>query len=384
MNKQENQANQQNQDHDFSQGTSFIQIEQPNRYQRQQKNGPLYLVTGVAGNLGSSVAARLLEDGKNVRGLVLKGDPAAVRVPKKVEICVGDVTDIASLERFFTREAGTELIVIHCAAIVTVNPGFSQKVYDVNVGGTKNILDACVAHKVKKLVYVSSISAIPEQSHGTPITEVNHYDPETVVGFYGKTKAMASQAVMEAARNNGLDASIVFPTGICGPDDYAYGPVATFLIDYCSNKMPAGVAGSFNAVDARDLADAIVTCCGKGRKGEGYILGNECVTMQQMFSLLSVLTNTREIRMILPAGAAKMLGKLSDLGERMTGKPARMTSFAIYSLLRNNVFDCSKAKRELGYQTRPFADSIADTIDWLEREGKIIQATPLSERRQAI
>ena len=75
----------------------------------------------------------------------------------------------------------------------------------------------------------------------------------------------------------------MFQTGICGPDDYAFGPVASFIIDYCAGKMPGKIAGSFNAVDVRDLADAIVTCCEKGRKGEGYILGNECVSMQQMF-----------------------------------------------------------------------------------------------------
>ncbi|HEX7713965.1 MAG TPA: NAD-dependent epimerase/dehydratase family protein, partial [Bacillota bacterium] len=302
---------------------------------------------------------------------VLKGDPAAVRVPKEVDIRIGDVTDAESVERFFKVDDGTAIVVIHCAAIVTVNPDFSQKVYDVNVGGTKNILNACIAHKVKKLVYVSSISAIPELPHGTAITEVDRYDPNVVVGFYGKTKAEASQAVMDAVNGHGLDASIVFPTGICGPDDYAFGPVASFIIDYCAGKMPGGVAGSFNAVDARDLADAIVTCCEKGRKGQGYILGNECVTMQQMFHLLSTLTGTKEVKMILPVGAARILGKLSDLAGKITKKPMRMTSFAVYNLIRNNVFDCSKAERELSYHTRLFEDSIADTIAWLTREHKI-------------
>lgn len=152
----------------------------------------IYLVTGVAGNLGSSVAAKLLMEKKKVRGLVLKGDPAAARVPGEVEICTGDVTDTGSIEAFFKAEQGTELIVIHCAAIVTVSPDFSRKVYDVNVNGTKNILNACIAHKVKKLVYVSSISAIPELPPGKAISEVDHYNPDTVVGFYGKTKAEAS------------------------------------------------------------------------------------------------------------------------------------------------------------------------------------------------
>ncbi len=334
-------------------------------------NNTLYLVTGVAGNLGSSVAAKLLENGERVRGLVLKGDPAAVRVPDNVDICTGDVCDKDSIERFFDAPEGTSLVVIHCAAIVTVNPDFNQKVYDVNVKGTKNILDASVKHHAKKLVYVSSISAIPEQPHGTAITEIDHYDPDKVVGFYGKTKAAASQAVMDAVRDYDLDASIVFPTGICGPDDYAFGPVSSFLIDYCAGKLPGGVEGSFNAVDVRDLANAIVNCTVNGRKGEGYILGNECVTMQQMFHLLAELTQTKEITMIIPAGIAKVMGKLSDLSERITKKPARMTSFAIYSLIRNNVFDCSKAERELGFKTRPFAESIEDTLLWLKRENKI-------------
>lgn len=331
----------------------------------------VYLVTGVAGNLGSSIGARLIEEGKTVRGLVLKDDPAAVRVPKEIEVCTGDVTDSKSLAPFFNVDNGAEIVVIHSAAIVTVNPDFNQKVYDVNVGGTKNILQACLTHNVKKLVYVSSTGAIPELPHGTAIKEPAGFNPDAVVGYYGKTKAEASQAVMDAVHTYDLDASIVYPTGICGPDDYAFGPVASFIIDYCAGKMPAGIAGSFNAVDARDLADTIVTCCEKGHKGEGYILGNECVTMPQMFHLLSTLTGTKEVKMILPAGAAKLFGKLSDFGEKITKKSMRMTSYAVYNLIRNNTFDCAKAKRELDFHTRPFADTITDTIAWLEREDKI-------------
>jgi dihydroflavonol-4-reductase len=302
---------------------------------------------------------------------VLRGDPAVMRVPEEVEVCIGDVTDPESLERFFKVDERLDIIVIHCAAIVTVNPDFNQKVYDVNVGGTKNILNACIAHHVKKLVYVSSIGAIPELPHGTAITEVDHYDPDAVVGFYGKTKAEASQAVLDAVHEQGLDASIVLPTGICGPDDYAFGPVASFIIDYCDGKMPAGMEGSFNAVDARDLADATLACCEKGRKGESYVLGNECVSMQQMFHLLSTLTGKKEVKLILPAKAAKLVGKLSDLAGKITKKQMRMTSFAVYNLTRNNEFDCTKAKDELDYHTRPFDETIADMIVWLAREGKI-------------
>ena len=89
-------------------------------------------------------------------------------------------------------------------------------------------------------------------------------------------------------------------------------------------------------------------------------------------SLLSTLTGTKEIKMILRAGTAKFIEKLSDVAEKVTGKPARMTSFAVYNLIRNNTFDCSKAKKELCFHTRPFSESMEDTIDWLERENRII------------
>ena len=337
-----------------------------------QQSNRLYLVTGVAGNLGGSVAAALLKQEKNVRGLVLKGDPAVARVQEGVELCEGDITDTDSLDRFFTAvDSNMEIIVIHCAAIVALHPDFNQKVYDVNYVGTKNIINACVSHNVKKLVYVSSISAIPELPHGKAISEVKNFNPDVVRGYYGKTKAMASQAVFDAVQKYDLDASIVFPTGIFGPGDYAFGPVVSFIINYCAGKAPVGLEGSFNAVDSRDLANAIISCCDNGGKGEGYILGNECVTMKQMFHILSELTSTKEVKIILPAALSKLLGRFSDIIEKITGKPMRLTSFTVYNLLRNNVFDCEKARRELGFHTRPFADSIRDIILWLKSENKI-------------
>ncbi|GAA2183859.1 SDR family oxidoreductase [Brooklawnia cerclae] len=338
----------------------------------QDQQPPLYLVTGVAGNLGSSVAARLLADGQDVRGLVLPGDPAADRVPDQVSLHTGDVTDTVSLQRFFAAESGRELVVIHTAAIVTVDGGFSQKVHDVNVTGTQNIIDACLTHNVRKLVYVGSTGGILETPFGVPITEPDRFDPDAVVGYYGWTKATASQLVLDAVRNQGLDATLVYPTGIAGPDDYAFGPVTSFIIDYCDGKMKAGIEGSFNAVDVRDLADATVAAVERGRTGEGYILGNECVSMEEMFRVLSDLTGTPQVTTILPAGAGKVLGHVSDLIGRVLGKNLRMTSFAVYNLTRNNLFDSSKARRELGFQTRPFGDTLADTIDWLEREGRVI------------
>jgi dihydroflavonol-4-reductase len=331
----------------------------------------LYLLTGAAGNLGSSIARQLAAEGKEVRALVLKGDPAAERVPKGIEVLVGDVTDIASLERFFAPGGHAETVVIHCASIVTVTPEYSKKVHEVNVEGTRNVVDKCLEHGVRKLVYVGSTGAIPERPKGEPIVEVERYESAPIIGFYGQTKAEASQIVLDAVRDKGLDASIVCPTGIAGPGDYAYGPVASFIIDYARGGMSAGVAGSFNAADVRDLAAGVIACCERGRRGESYILGNECVSMRAMFKLVSEASGAKEVKTILPVWAASFMAVLASFMAGLTGNRPKLTTYSIYNLARNNEFSSAKAEKELGYRSRPFAETIMDTVSWLKSEGKI-------------
>ncbi len=130
-------------------------------------NNTIYLITGAAGFLGGTICRQLIERGEKVRAFVLPNDPAEKYVTGEAEIVRGDLTDMDSLERFFTVPNGVETIVLHIASIVTVNPDFNQKVMDVNVGGTKNIIALCKRHtECKKLVYCSSTGPIPELPKG--------------------------------------------------------------------------------------------------------------------------------------------------------------------------------------------------------------------------
>jgi dihydroflavonol-4-reductase len=333
-------------------------------------NNMMYLLTGAAGFLGSNISRALVARGSRVRALVLKDDPASKMIPAEVEKITGDLLDCDSLESFFDVPSDADLIVLHIASFVTVVPEWNQKVYEVNVTGTKNIIEKCLKHKAKKLVYVSSTGAIPETSPGQ-IEEPDSFDPALVLGCYAKTKAMATQAVLDAARENGLNASIVYPSGICGPNDFAYGFVAQFILNYTQGKMPAGIAGSFNSVDVRDLAEGIIACAAKGRKGEGYIMSNSCVGIKELFHLISKHTGSPEVKIILPIPLARFVAFISETAARLMKKSTMFTTYSVYNLARNNNFDCSKAMMELGYQCRPFEETIQDTIRWLEAEGKV-------------
>src|SRR5574344_1574965 len=331
--------------------------------EEQTMNREMYLLTGAAGLLGSSIIRQLVAQHKSVGALVLKGDPAVKYVPREAELVTGDVCDIPSLERFFTVPEDTDSIMIHCASIVTVNPNPSKKVHDVNVNGTKNIVDLCIQHHVKKLVYISSTGAIPEQPAGTAISEVNHFDPSKVVGYYSVTKAEATQYVLDAVKNHPeLDASVVHPSGICGPDDYSFGPVCQFLIKYGNGERNTAIEGSFNSVDVRDLAAGVIACCTKGRRGECYIMSNSLVSMKDMCDILNRTMGMHQKTRILSVRTARLAAKLLGIVSRITGKPTPLTDFAIYNLVRNNNFDCTRAQTELGFRCRPFEETIADEV----------------------
>ncbi|MFV0241033.1 MAG: NAD-dependent epimerase/dehydratase family protein [Lacrimispora sphenoides] len=333
----------------------------------------VYLLTGAAGLLGSNISRQLIDEGAHVRALVLKGDPAAKHVPDEVEIIYGDLLDISSLEKLFDVPEGTEIYMIHSASIVTLNPEPNSKVYAVNVDGTKNIIDMCLKHRAKKLVYISSTGAIPELPHGQKIREVDQFLPtDGLIGYYSVTKAEATQLVLNAVKAHPeLDASIVHPSGICGPNDYAFGPVAQFIMQYAAGEMKMGIEGTFNSVDVRDLAAGIISCCDQGRRGECYIMSNSLVSMNEMFDIINNAGNFEYHPAILSAKKAQMTAKLMAMGSKLTGKPALLTDFAIYNLTRNNDFDCKKAQKELGFSCRPFAQTIQDEVAWLHTEGKI-------------
>ena len=336
------------------------------------KTNRMYLVTGAAGFLGSTVCRKLVDRNEKVRAFVLEGDKSAAYLPEEVEIVYGDLCNKDDLKRFFEMPEDTEVIVLHIASIVTVNPDYSQKVMDVNVGGTENIIDMCRKHNVSKLVYCSSTGAIPEEEKG-PIRECEGsipLDTERIRGCYSLSKAMATNVVLKAAKE-GLNACVVHPSGILGPEDFAMGETTKTLVDIINGEMPAGINGSFNLCDVRDLADGAIRAADQGKAGECYILGNDEVNFRDFAKMVSDEAGVKEIRTFLPVGFANFIAGILERQAKRSGKRPLMTTFSVYNLARNNDFDSTKAKNELGYRTRSYRDTIHDEIAWLRETGRI-------------
>ena len=343
-------------------------------------NNRIYLLTGAAGFLGSNICTQLLSEGKQVRALVLPNDKSVTYIPKEVEVVIGDLCDEASLEPFFTVPEGFTSVLIHCASMVTVDPTFSEKLMAVNVGGTRNIITKVLAHpECEKMVYVSSTGAIPEQPHGTPIAEVDRFtpcDPEKVVGAYSMSKAIATQMVLDSVKVMGLRACVVHPSGILGPNDHAIGEITGTVLQIIKGEMPMGIQGSFNLCDVRDLAAGTIAAVNQGRIGECYILANEPVTLKEMFEMINAECASKKIKFYLPLNLANKIARGLEKQAEKAGKKPLMTTFSVYNLARNNVFDYSKARRELGYTTRPYQETIRDMIQWMKDERLLDSDSP--------
>lgn len=325
----------------------------------------IFLVTGAAGHLGSAVIRELKKMNKNIRGLILKGEK---NVPEGIDVFYGDVTDKNSLKDFFEKKED-DLIVIHCAGIVSIASKYSQKMYDVNVNGTKNIVDLCIENNVKKLVYISSVHAIPEKPKGLTIFETKNFSQDKVIGNYAKTKAEATKYVLKSSEN--LNLSIIHPSGICGPYDYGRGHVTTLVKDYYNGKLVAGIKGGYDFVDVRDVAKGIISCVEKGRSGECYILSNKYFSVKDIMKMLYEITGKNKIKSYIPLWFIKAMAPFAELYYKILRQPPLYTSYSIYTLNSNAIFSNEKAKKELGFTTRDMKDTLTDTIEWL-KEKRII------------
>lgn len=323
-----------------------------------------YLVTGATGFLGRAVVQRLTEKNASVTALVIENDPLASELPDSVKRVTGDVAILHSLMPFFS-EADSETCVIHCAGIVSVASRPDAAIYRVNVEGTSNIVRLCEHTGVGKLVYVSSVHAISQSPQHTLITEESPgFLTGTVTGEYAKSKALATRLVLGAAKQ-GLNASVVFPSGIIGPGDAGGGSITRMLTAYLNGKLPFAVKGGYDFVDVRDVARGVIDCAHRGAPGGGYILCGHYATIRSLLETAQrTLTVKRKVR-YLPLRAARAVAPLAERLCLLRKKPAFFTPYAISVLGSSARFSCKKAAQAFDYHPRPIENTVRDAVLYL-------------------
>lgn len=323
-----------------------------------------YLLTGASGFLGRAVLEELKRKKVEIRVLVMDNDPEPFDYSQGVFVVRGDVCSDSSLDSFFSG-SDEKTCVIHCAGIVSVasNPG--DQIYRVNVGGTNNILRHCERSGIGKLVYVSSVHAIPEKPKGMEITENAVFSPDLVKGDYAKSKAIATSLVFEAAER-GLDASVVFPSGIIGPGDTGKGSISNMLLSFLAGKLPMAVKGGYDFVDVRDVASGIVLCAEHGRRGRGYILSGHYATIRDILTVAKKTLRLRYVTSFLPICLARQIAPIFEKRSLRRKQKPYFTPYAISVLTSNCRFSRAEAAEAFGYEPRSLYSSVEDMVLWLK------------------
>lgn len=322
----------------------------------------LYIITGAKGHLASTIIKYLREKSCDIRGLVLPCEQA--ESDERVTYYKGDVTDIDSLKEIFSDVEDKEVTVIHAAGIISIAEKVTPELYNVNVGGTENIISKCIESNVKRLVYVSSVHAIPEKNDNATIEEVSVFSKDLVVGAYASTKAEATRRVLEAAENK-LDTVVVHPSGIIGPYDGGNNHMVQLIDMYVSGKLPAGVVGGYDFVDVRDVAKGCIAAAEKGKRGDCYILSNRYFTVKELLECMRIISGGKK-KVCLPLSLAGAFVPMFEWIAKKTDTRPLYTKYALYTLSSNGHFSHDKATAELGYKPRDMILTLKDTIQWLK------------------
>jgi dihydroflavonol-4-reductase len=316
------------------------------------------LVTGASGFIGWHVARMLVEAGHRVRALVRPG--SQVR-EIEVEAVTGDLRDPESLQR---AASGCGL-VFHVAADYRLWAAHPEELYDSNVGGTRNLLQAAKNAGVERVVYTSTVGCIGVPQNGIG-DESSPVSLEDMSGAYKRSKFLAEQAALEFA-GNGLPVVIVNPTAPVGDHDVKPTPTGKIVLDFLKGDMPAFIDTGLNLVDVRDAAQGHLLAAEKGRPGERYILGCENLTLAEILRRLAQLSGRKAPSVRLPYGLAYAAGLASTAWANVTGSEPRVPLDAVRMAKKKMFVSHEKAKRELGFDPSGVDVALSRAIEWFSR-----------------
>jgi dihydroflavonol-4-reductase len=326
------------------------------------------LVTGAAGFLGSHLARQLVARGDNVRVLMRPSSTNRAIADLSLEYVTGDLRDPSSLDRAM-KDIGR---VFHVAADYRLWARRKQDIYDSNVGGTKNLLDAAKRAGVEQLIYTSTVAtiAVDRPQHPDEFTDAKL---EEMVGHYKRSKWLAEKEALSAAKN-GLPVIVAMPTTPVGPWDWKPTPTGKIILDFLNGKMPGYVETGLNFVGVEDCAAGHLLIAEKGKVGERYLLGGQNLTLKQMLDALSKITGLPAPTLKIPHGLALGVAYASTVFSRLLGREPSIPVEGV-KIARHMMFvDCSRAQRELGFKAGPVAAALERAVRWYEANGYIAKS----------
>lgn len=321
-------------------------------------------VTGATGHIGANLVRTLINKGLPTRCLVHVNCQAIDGLDtEKVQ---GDVRDIDSLCRAFQ---GVD-VVYHLAASISLSMADWPRLEEINVNGTRNVVEACLRTGVRRLIHFSSIHALVQEplnlpvDESRPLAETRHYPP------YDRSKSAAEREVRQGIEK-GLDAVIIYPTAVLGPYDFQPSFFGEALLAIARRKLPALVTGGFDWVDVRDVVAGAMLAEEKAPTGARYLLSGHWLSMCDIANMIGEIAGVTINKFVCPLWLAHIGAPFIKGMSRLNGKRPLYTSVSLRALKSNRHISHERASKELGYQPRPFRETLADTLHWFGENGQL-------------
>ena len=318
------------------------------------------------GHVGANLVRELTAQDYKVRCIDFDGDHRAFE-GYDVELITGSVTDIDTLDKAFE---GVD-VVFHTAAIISLERKNKSLIRSVNVEGTKNVCKMSLKHSIRKLIHFSSVDAFIREPLEDPLLEDRSLVVDQNAVPYDLSKADAQRIVLEYAQN-GLDASIIHPTSIVGPNDFKPGIPMQALVDMANGKRKLMPNWGYNFIDVRDLCDAAISAVDNGKSGQNYLVGGEYNLYLYIAELIGKQLEKKVVFGTLPDFVTYLGIPFEYAKSLVTKQPRVITLDSIHTAQTGNKVIPSKlAKEELNHNPRPFEETIFDTIDFFQKRGLI-------------
>jgi dihydroflavonol-4-reductase len=319
------------------------------------------LVTGGTGFVGSHLVRTLLERGEDVRCLVRPASRRDNLNDLSVEFVTGDLRDLDSLVR---ATKGCR-VVYHCAADYRLWCKDPAEMYQSNVEGSNNVMQAAYYEGVDRVVYTSTVGCLGlKNDNDQPANEDTPVSIDEMIGAYKRSKFLAEERVREWARR-GLPVVIVNPSTPVGEMDIKPTPTGKIIVDFLRGKMFGYVDTGMNLIDVRDCAEGHVLAAEKGRVGERYILGGRNLTLKELFDALAGVTEIASPKMKVPHWVAETYARTENFWSiNVAGREPDVPLESVKLSRHKMWFDASKAVRELGLPQNPIEHALERAVSW--------------------
>lgn len=321
------------------------------------------LVTGGTGFIGSNLAIALRNEGYHVR--ILRRPDSDLRAigNADVEHCLGDVRDPQSIARAIK---GCDT-VFHTAAVVSYWPKERERMYDVNINGTRNIVQACLESGIERFVHTSSVAAVGFPKEGTWADETNAFNWEPYNVGYRISKHRAEDEVFLAGKN-GLPAVIVNPSIVIGPRDIHFNG-GQIIRDIYKKRLFFYIDGGMNVVYVDDVVRGQIAAARQGRIGERYILCGENLPLRDVFRITAEVVGGIVPRIRLSNSIVRTVAGVAEAVGNVLNRKPWVTKELVTRAGTSYYFSCAKAQQELGYTFIPLRDAVQRTFTWYRSNG---------------